>query len=598
MNLRPQIVALWVFVSPLLAGPATSHWAFQPLTESNARASIDGLVSAELAKRGASMAPPAESRVLIRRLTHGLTGLPPTFYEVREFVASAEDSDRSDSLVEFAVERLLASPRFGEKWARHWLDVARYADTKGYVFQQERRFPYSYGYRDWVIRALNEDMPYDQFVVAQLAADSLGEDRKGDLAAMGFLTLGRRFLNREPDIIDDRIDVVTRGLLGLTVSCARCHDHKFDPIPTEDYYSLYGVFSSSMEPAELPLVGAAEDSADYVQFKKRLAGLEAEVDDFRVARHAELFEEETVAKYLSALWDSRDGLKNLRRFASDRKLYPEALSSWREMYRGDGAAAFDDWRGKSEAAKDAEALAVVHREFAKELVDAAARESSNNLLTEVLSGVSAKSLIGDYNVKDRNEHRRRERSVAKFKATGDGAPTRAMVLVDRESLVEPVVFERGNPSPRGAKVARQLLSLLSEGARQPFARGSGRRGLAEAIVTDAQPLTARVMANRIWMHLMGVSLVATPSDFGVRTPEPAVPGLLDHLAATFVESGWSVKALVRHIVLSKTYQRASQANRIGPSNQPIRKIDSSVGLSVSALGSKGCVIRSFMSAAA
>ena len=226
---------------------ARSHWAFQPVVRpelpeiSNkawVRAPIDRFVLAKLEGNGLRPAPPADKRTLLRRMTYGLTGLPPTWEETDAFLA-----DESPDASERVLERLLASPRYGERWGRHWLDVARYADTKGYVFQEERRYAYAYTYRDYVIRSFNEDKPFDQFIIEQVAADRLvkDEDRQA-LAAMGFLTLGRRFLNNQHDIIDDRIDVLTRGVLGLTVSCARCHDHKFDPIPIEDYYSLYGVF--------------------------------------------------------------------------------------------------------------------------------------------------------------------------------------------------------------------------------------------------------------------------------------------------------------------------------------------------------------------
>ena len=165
-----------------------------------------------------------------------------------------------------------ASPLYGERWGRHWLDVARYSDTKGYVFTEERRYPFSYTYRDYVIDAFNKDLPFDRFIVEQIAADqlNLGNDHSA-LAAMGFLTVGRRFSNNINDIIDDRIDVVSRGLLGLSVTCARCHDHKFDPIPTDDYYSLYGVFASSTEPAELPLLNGRPETAALSQVRSRNA---------------------------------------------------------------------------------------------------------------------------------------------------------------------------------------------------------------------------------------------------------------------------------------------------------------------------------------
>ena len=182
----------------------------------------------------------------MRRLKYDLLGLPPTIEELQAF-----QNDTSSDAYAKLIDRYLASPHFGERWARHWLDVSRYADTKGYVFQEDRNYPDAWRYREWVINALNQDLPYDQFIVRQIAADQASEN-ENDLHAMGFLTLGRRFLNNSHDIIDDRIDVVTRGLMGLTVACARCHDHKYDPVPTADYYSLYGVFASSHEPKDAP----------------------------------------------------------------------------------------------------------------------------------------------------------------------------------------------------------------------------------------------------------------------------------------------------------------------------------------------------------
>ena len=240
---------------------ARQHWAFQPVTEpplpkihrrkSWIKTPLDAFVLENLNAKGLKPSPPADRRTLIRRATFDLTGLPPTPQEVDAFVA-----DKSRDAFARVVDRLLASPHYGERWGRYWLDVARYADTKGLVGQDSPRLPYAYTYRDYVIRSLNEDLPYDRFILEQLAADQLpGDDRDNRcLAAMGFLTVGRRFFGNENDVIDDRIDVVSRGLLGLTVSCARCHDHKFDPIPTRDYYSLHGIFNSSIEPTNLPLL--------------------------------------------------------------------------------------------------------------------------------------------------------------------------------------------------------------------------------------------------------------------------------------------------------------------------------------------------------
>ncbi len=228
-----------------------AHWAFQKPQraappnvqhESSARTDLDRFVLSQLEAAGLTPSPQASPRALLRRVYYDLVGLPPTAEELAEFAA-----DPSDAAYEAAVDRLLASPRFGERWARHWLDVARYADTKGYVFEEDRNYKHAYLYRDWVIASFNADRPFDQFVIAQLAADQM--DDPSCVPAMGFLTLGRRFLNNRHDIIDDRIDVVTRGLLGLSVTCARCHDHKYDPISTADYYAMHGVFASSEEKA-------------------------------------------------------------------------------------------------------------------------------------------------------------------------------------------------------------------------------------------------------------------------------------------------------------------------------------------------------------
>src|SRR5579885_560826 len=285
------------------------HWAFRPVRkpvlpavrhEGWVRTPVDRFILARLEEKGHRPAPPADRRTLLRRITFDLIGLPPTPEEVDAFL-----NDPSPDAYEKVVDRLLASPHYGERWGRHWLDVARYADTKGYVFTDERRFPFSYTYRDWVIRSLNEDLPYDQFVLQQLAADQLlpltlssppaaggegrvGGDDKRSLAAMGFLTLGRRFLNNPHDIIDDRIDVVCRGLMGLTVACARCHDHKYDPISQKDYYALYGVFASSVEPKELPVLMEPTPSPAYRAYEKELAVLQKAVDDYREAHKAEL----------------------------------------------------------------------------------------------------------------------------------------------------------------------------------------------------------------------------------------------------------------------------------------------------------------------
>ena len=234
------------------------HWAFQPVKSQDLSSipegqhPVDFFIDQALTQKNLQRSSPAAAKVLVRRLAFALTGLPAELNDL----AAAEQAEAAGQLNEWKsayIDRLLASPQYGERWGRYWLDVSRYSDTKGYVFTEDREYPDAWRYREWVINSLNGDMPYDEFLKRQLAADRMpGSEDPAQLAAMGYLTLGRRFLNNTHDIIDDRIDVVSRGMLGLTASCARCHDHKFDPIPTADYYSLYGVFASSDEPKNEP----------------------------------------------------------------------------------------------------------------------------------------------------------------------------------------------------------------------------------------------------------------------------------------------------------------------------------------------------------
>src|SRR5262245_42877024 len=233
-----------------------AHWAFRPVVARPG--SIDAFWGRTL--------PPATKRAMLRRVTLDLTGLPPTTAEQDAFL-----NDPRPDAYERVVDRLLASPHHGERWARYWLDVARYADTKGYVFFEEANYPWGWTYRDYLIEAFNEDRPYDRMIREQLAADQIGGADRRPLRALGFVTLGGRFMNNAHDILDDRIDVVTRGLMGLTVGCARCHDHKFDPIPTADYYSLYGVFASCTEPTVPPLYEEPAATPAYANFVKELA---------------------------------------------------------------------------------------------------------------------------------------------------------------------------------------------------------------------------------------------------------------------------------------------------------------------------------------
>mgnify|MGYP000883632707 CR=1 FL=1 len=629
---------------------ARRHWAFQPVVlppvprvrdASWVRTPVDAFVRAKLEEKGLGPAEPAGPRTLLRRVTYDLTGLPPSAEEMAAF-----ERDPSDAAYAQVVERLLASPRYGERWGRFWLDVARYADTRGYlVGNAERRFSFSHTYRDYVIRAFNEDKPFDRFVVEQIAADRLplGDD-KSALAALGYLTLGRRFLGNQNDIIDDRIDVVTRGFLGLTVTCARCHDHKFDPVPTRDYYALHGVFASSEEPAELPLLGPLVDSPAYQEFKRKTAAAEARVAE-RARQEVEKFLAGVRAKTGDYLLGAHDASRlrpdeKLELFAGTRKLQlevlkryqpwlaaraaspgpelgpwfafaalPEAdfasgaaalLARWREeppaynaallqallareappasladvaaVYNEVGAAADRAWVAEEQAARKAAApapppLADAGLEAVRQLT--AAADAPANL------GHDAAAALIRRQINDRTAALKRD--VESLHWTEPGAPLRAMALVDKAQPANSRVLLRGNPANRGPEVPRQFLEVLSGAERQPFGDGSGRLELARAIADPANPLTARVLVNRVWGWHFGQALVRTPSDFGVRTEAPVHRDLLDWLAASFTAGGWSVKQLHRSILLSSTYRQSSDerasAAAADPDNQFLHRFN-------------------------
>jgi hypothetical protein len=593
-----------------LAGPGAAdprkHWAFQPVKEppvpqlANRQAQInnpiDAFVRAKLDAKGLTPAPRADKRTLIRRAYYDLTGLPPTAQEVEAF-----EKDDSPKAFEAVIDRLLASPAYGERWGRYWLDVARYADTKGYVFQEDRNFPFAYTFRDYVVRAFNEDKPFDQFVIEQLAADKLplGADRR-PLAAMGYLTLGRRFLNNTHDIIDDRIDVVTRGLMGLTVGCARCHDHKFDPIPIKDYYSLYGVFASSVEPKELPLIGEVKRTPEVEAFEKeaarRDADYAAEVAKRHAATLAKLRSAETVADYIRAALDAKGKpADQVQGFARERDLNGYALTKWR-TYLADQLKAHSpvfaplaalhaipdaDFAAKAPAVLNSlgndpkkpvnavvlKAVAGAKPKTFREAATAAAKAivaapKDPPALAAVLGpGGPTDIPLADFdkvqNRADRDQLAALRRKIDAFKAGNPAAPPRAHVLNDAPKPIDPVVFLRGNPGNRGPNVPRQFLEIASGPARKPFADGSGRLDLAKAITSPDNPLTARVFVNRVWIGHFGRGLVRTPSDFGVRSDPPTHPELLDWLARRFTQDGWSVKRLHKLVMLSATYQQAS-----------------------------------------
>ncbi|NOS71006.1 MAG: DUF1549 domain-containing protein [Verrucomicrobia bacterium] len=605
------------------------HWAFQPVTKPSSPAvknahwiktPVDNFVLAKLEQKKLKPAPAADRRTLIRRVTYDLTGLPPTPDEVEAFT-----KDKKPDAYARLVDRLLASPHYGERWGRYWLDVARYADTKGYLAGgEQRRYSFSYTYRDYVVRALNEDKPYDQFLIEQIAADrlELGEDKRA-LAALGFLTLGRRFLNNPNDIIDDRLDVVTRGTLGLTVTCARCHDHKFDPIPSRDYYSLHGVFASSEEPGELPLLGPLRDSPQYADYLKEKEKIKNEIVEFEKKEIAKFKNDlrQNIGDYLLA---ARDVVKledqaKFDTFAGEHKANPAVLRRWMaelEKRRTNADSIFAPWFhlaalsdseistnfssrlavitndssranpfvAKALAEQVTNSLAQVAAAYSKLFRDVndewkAAVESATNTpapialpdasreaVRQLLYAENAPPNLTEAEVRSMHGRRLGEGAAPMRKRISDldwkhpGAPPRAMAMADRTNPGNSHVFLRGNPGNRGPEAPRQFLEVLSGPVITPLTNGSGRLDLARAITNPTNPLTARVFVNRVWLHHFGAALVSTPGDFGVRTEAPVQRELLDFLAASFVENNWSTKQLHRLMVLSATYQQSSDAS--------------------------------------
>jgi hypothetical protein len=583
---------------------------------------IDAFILAKLEAKGLAPAPPAEPRTLLRRIYFDLIGLPPTPEEVEEFVAAWDGaSAKRQATLERAVDRLLASPHYGERWGRYWLDVARYADTKGYVFFEDADFTWAWTYRDYVIDAFNRDLPYDRFLVEQLVADQLplGEDKR-PLRALGFLTLGGRFMNNVHDILDDRIDVVTRGLTGLTVTCARCHDHKYDPLSQKDYYGLYGVFASCAEPTVPPLYESPPKTEEYVKFDKDLKAKEQKLLDFVRAKHEELTTNarKRVGEYMMAAHALRDqpSTEEFMLLADGTDLNPTMTVRW-QKYLDQRAKRPDPVFGPWHALAD-----IADKEFAnaappmlKQML-AEPKRPANPLVAKALAGMAPKQLAeiaqayaavltavdqqwrdavkldktrlddpaaeelrqvfygpdappnvatlpyGDLSLlPDRPSQAKLQeylKALEKWRTSGPGAPPRALTLEDLPVPYQPHVFLRGNPNNLGDRAVRQTPAVLTLGKQQPFERGSGRLELARAIIDRQNPLTARVIVNRIWMHHFGAGLVRTPSDFGLRSDPPSHPELLDHLATRFMDHGWSIKHLHRLIVLSNTYQQDSR----------------------------------------
>lgn len=512
-----------------------NHWAWQPLRPG--KGSIDDLIRAKLKESGLVPAARADQRTIIRRLSYDLTGLPPAPADL-------------GLPVNQAVDRYLASPRFGERWARHWMDVARYADT-GFL---GRAFLVSFGYRDWLIEAFNRDVPYDRFIALQLAADQMPGATPREHAALGFLSLGAN-PNRAvdlPDVVDDKIDLVTRGLLGLTVSCARCHDHKFDPIPTRDYYSLYGVFANTRYGVEPVLTGKLPSFYEQrAADRKRL--LQEYIRERLEVLRTEFRDPKEIRRYLEALWDARRaGRARLETLAREKNLNSLVLERWarRLLDAKTDDPLLADWRGATTnpAAKYAAHLTEPVKPEWRALLYGP--DAPPEVPVEDFPSIMPEG--------DANTTRDLQWQYEEMLNDAAYRGSRSIVLgaQDRPTLKPAYVFVRGNQNEPGDAVGRCFPSVLIQGATC-FQQGSGRLELAQAITSARNPVAARIMVNRVWQKLFGEGLVRTPSDFGVRGDPPTHPELLDALAAEFMRDGWSMKRLIRRMVLSATYQQSS-----------------------------------------
>ena len=484
-----------------------NHWAWQPLQKVSPpevkdqawpRSDIDRFVLAALETESLKPVGDADKVALIRRVTFDLTGLPPTLAEIDDFLA-----DESEEAFTKVVDRLLASPAFGERWGRHWLDVARYGESTG--SSRNVPYPHAWRYRDYVINSVNADKPYNQFIREQIAGDLLPaatpEQREEQLIATGFLALGVKDVNQRfkvrfiMDNIDEQIDTVTRSVLAITASCARCHDHKFDPIPTKDYYALAGIFHST-------------DLCAGVRNKMGGGGLDYYDTSMLLLPEAEngapAVSAETLAEAKKKVEQARKEFQRLRDTPEGNELAPN---------------------GKPKRQ-------VARQKLNKAQADLAALSDPAANGAKVVLGVREGAKIGDTEVRIRGEAEK----------------------------LGPVV-------PRG------FLGIVSfEGQPQVNPDQSGRLELAYWLTDERNPLASRVMANRIWQHLLGRGIVSTVDNFGVTGDKPTHPELLDHLAQRFIEEGWSVKKLVREIVLSRTYGLSAEATTENLAADPTNRL--------------------------
>lgn len=556
-------------------------WAFQPVknpappavkNKAWIKSPIDSFILSALEAKSLKPTAPADRRVLIRRATLDLTGLPPTADEIDAFVV-----DKSPTAFAKVVDRLLASPHYGERWGRIWLDVARYSDDKLNSTMDEPR-PNAYRFRDWVVQALNKDMPYDTFVKAQLA---------GDLMDNPDLIAGTGLYGLSPEFQDDRVDVTTRGFMALTVACAQCHDHKFDPIPTKDYYSLLGVFNSSKQ-NEFPLAGKAEVES-WTRKKKALDKAKENLNNF-YAKQAEQLSEMLAAKadkYLLAAQDKGpyDGLdaETIQRFRAylKKKDRLAKIADDPSMFRAELVAVQEEKKEVDDTNNIRLGGSKERRDLSQANLVSLAPEKfylwrdfyRTGGVFHYAPGKIDRFLEGQW-----REHLDLLKQIVEVaqKDLPEQYPF-LHAMADNEKPKNEKVHIRGNRANLGEEAPRGWLTILSAKPEPvKFEKGSGRLELAERIASKDNPLTPRVIVNRIWQGHFGEGIVRTTSNFGRLGEQPSHPELLDYLASKFMEQNWSMKAMHREIMLSSTYQMASGnvegENRL-MEQFPVRRLD-------------------------
>lgn len=596
-------IAAWIKAGAVWpAGPAKpvaytisqeqrNFWSFRPIENpappkvKNAKwpqNDVDRFILAKLESQGIAPAKAADRRTLIRRAYFDLTGLPPTPEEVDAFLA-----DKAPNAFKKVVDRLLASPRYGERWGRFWLDIARYSDDKLNSTNDEP-YPNSFRYRDWVINAFNADMPYNTFIKAQIAGDLMPEKEKYE-AGTGFYALS-------PEFQDDRVDATTRGFMALTVACAQCHNHKFDPIPQVDYYSMLGIFENS-KLSEVPL--APKEVVDaFKKQQERMNAKRAEIGEFVKQQSeglADILSRRTASYLLAAAGDQPKG--TLDQETLDKwKNYLKSPEKDHPYLRAWFAAKTPEDRKKAAAAFEGTLIAINHE---KKLVDdknhiklglnpnrndlsqadLVSLDRDKHVLWENIFGDRGVLHYGDGKI-DRflsgqwKEHQDLLRAELKA-LEKDKLPEYPFLqtISDKPTLGKQKVWLRGDRGNQGELAPPRFLAILSPGEQKPFTHGSGRLDLAEAIASNSNPLTARVIVNRIWQHHFGQGIVRTPSNFGLQGDRPANPELLDYLSTQFIQGGWSIKKLTKTIMLSAAYQEGAETNEkaltVDPDNRMI-----------------------------